>query len=340
MSLLKRRSYNSLVQMKIKLLTQISQPSSPLPTPNEPEISPILSELQGKKNRVKRFSDIFESKPWLSKFGSPNWWLEEGMYVQDCEISTTEFMGKMKSSTPKTRKVERKISIDDFIKIEENYVLNMASFISALNRKLNEAIGFTTIRIREHKSSLFGNIFRIAQLHSQEILPKLRQIKKNKGKCSDLVRYFLELFKENKFYCYVNYKLLEPIIMKCKCQLFRPTEYVCFNIFGIFDEYIDFLSIKFDDAHDDGVKELVEHEKLEKILVNFLGLVYDAKQLTMIQQIEKVSLDSLFRLYQWRKLYVKPKECKKIAILPLIPTKHVKFGLRLPVILILKFHKI
>lgn len=327
--LLSRRSLTSVIQMKIQLLTNKTAAINPSNTPTpEPEISPTLQELQGKKHRVKRFSDLFERQPWLSKFGAANWWLDEMISPNDAN-TTIEFEQKIKkSSTPKVRKIERKVGVEDFIKIEQNYIKELGKFISELRKKLKNGVGFEPMRIRDHESCVYGNIMELLNLHATVIMPGIMNIERNKGKCADIVDLLHKLFNENKFYCYVNYKLLETIVKKCKSQLFRSSDYLVFNVYDIFDEYIDFLSCKFNDDCDGGVKDLVRREKLEKTIGNFMGFVYDAKQVTMIQQIDRVSLDVLYKLYNMKNKNDSTKNC---PILPLVPSKHVKFGYRQPV---------
>lgn len=330
MAFIKNRR-NSIIQTRIKLLTQNNQLNTPNSDEEAMKLSPTLQDLHGKKDRVKRFSDLFERQPWLSKFGCPNWWLDEVKTptVEDTTNLTMEFDYKLKrSSTPISKKSNKRISLDDFISIERKYIRDLEKYIGDLRKKLKVGVGFDPMRIREFDASVYGNIMEILSLHTTIILPKILSIERKQGNCIEVIAFLQRMLNENGFYSYVKYKMLEQNINKCKCQLSR-NDYVAFDPFEIFNRYIDCVKVKFNDTDEDqqeNEKNLCEN--FEKVTFAFLGLIFEAKQVTNIQQIERVSLDALFKLYKIRQ---RKRPELKIPILPLIPSKHVKFGYRNPV---------
>lgn len=327
---------NSIIQTRIKLLTQKSPVKNTSSSEDESiKLSPVLQDLFGKKDRVKRFSDLFERQPWLSKFGCPNWWLDEGMLKtptrKDDPNLTMEFDYKLKiSSTPKSsqKKTSRKTCLDDLITIERKYIREIENYTNDLKKKLKAGVGFDPMRIREFEVSVYGNIMELLSLHSTIILPKMLSVERKNGKCIEVFDFLLKMLNENGFYCYVNYKMLEHVINKCKNQLSR-SDYYPFDPFVIFNRYIDCVKVKFDDTEETEIgREKTLCDAFEKITAAFMGLIFEAKQVTHIQQVEKVSLDALFKLYKIRQR--KFPEMKS-AMLPLIPSKHIKFGYRSPV---------
>lgn len=329
---------NSIIQTRIKLLTGKNNLSTNSSTESDDslKLSPILQELNGKKDRVKRFSDLFERQPWLSKFGCPNWWLEEGMLKtpvvnNDSTTNLTlEFNYKCKiSSTPISKmKSARRTSLDDLISLERKYIKEIENHTNDLKKKLKSGVGFDPMRIREFDVSVYGNIMELLSLHSTLILPKMLSIERKNGKCLEVFDFLLRMLNENGFYCYVNYKMLEQVTNKCKSQL-SHSDYVTFDAFGIFNRYNDCIKAKFDDTEEDERdREKNLCETFGKVTTAFMGLIFEAKQVTHIQQIEKVSLDALFKLYK-----IRQRKCPEMkgAIIPLIPSRHVKFGYRSPV---------
>jgi hypothetical protein len=343
--LLSRRSgTKSLVGTRIQLLTSQQKALS------EKDCSPTLKDLREKeKNRVKKFSDIFERQAWCLTGSGCNWWLNqtETSSPQVPKSSTPKKSGRFVYPTPPppsapSRTAFAKSKIDDGIKLkkllrmEEDFVEKLRKLIDSLEGIDCGVFGYKETKIRENRFCLFGDLKAILSLHVDTIVPEMSKIIETKGKCIDFIQFLGKLVDDGLFYCYVSHKMMEKSSKKFHNDLGGPNSLFNdhkMNPLKMLEVYHEWISnvcnelIKRPTENSDNIAACME---TENTLTELMDKIADAENVQFITQVSEVPVEAQFKIFN---IIKRNKHIENITspMLLLVPQKHKMNGYRCPV---------
>lgn len=302
--------------------------ASQLNSEEEKDSSPTLKDLREKNpSRVKRFSEIFERKPWSLKIGC-NWWLKS--------LSPKESPRKpppvFEFPSP-IAKFNGGAKMKKILEAEENHIEQLKRQIETITTAGQRGIGYFPMKLREYSFSLFADLKTIVGFHKIVILP---QVKKSlaDGSCVDFIKILIRLLDEDHFYCYVRHKMQERNMKMLHKEFLIPQGWRSdsFNLdhFKILSFYYTWISgvcdelMKHPAEHADDVAVCIDAEKK---LMDLLDAVADAEGVSHISQVADVPFDAQFKVLD----IIKRHEATHQPMLLLVPRKSIKFGYRYPV---------
>lgn len=314
------RSETSLIGMRIRLLT--SQSSCQV---NKDSSSPTLQDLREKTpNRVKKFSSIFEQKPWSLKVGC-NWWVNGVISPKDLTQKTSE---KFKFPPP-VPKFDDEAKMGEIVKLETDHLQQLDQLVAKLNSVVQNGVGFIPMKLRDNNFCLFGDLISILGLHKIVILPEMT--KEGGRSCVVFMTLIIRLIDDGHFYCYVNHKMQERSIKKLYHECVPGLQQQpLLNPFNILDAYHDWISnvcnelMKHPTQNADDIAICIEAEKK---LMDLLDVIADAGAVSHIAQISDVAIETHFKIYN----HIKKREKISQPMLFLVPNKNFHFGYRYPV---------
>lgn len=314
------RSETSLIGMRIRLLT--SQSSCQV---NKDSSSPTLQDLREKTpNRVKKFSSIFEQKPWSLKVGC-NWWVNGVISPKDLTQKTSE---KFKFPPP-VPKFDDEAKMGEIVKLETDHLQQLDQLVAKLNSVVQNGVGFIPMKLRDNNFCLFGDLISILGLHKIVILPEMT--KEGGRSCVVFMTLIIRLIDDGHFYCYVNHKMQERSIKKLYHECVPGLQQQpLLNPFNILDAYHDWISnvcnelMKHPTQNADDIAICIEAEKK---LMDLLDVIADAGAVSNIAQISDVAIETHFKIYN----HIKKREKISQPMLFLVPNKNFHFGYRYPV---------
>lgn len=309
-----RFNENSMICMRIQCLT------SQLYSEVAKDCSPTLKELRERPDqRVKRFSSIFEQKPWSQKLGC-NWWLS------GCTSTPAK--------PPRKVKVNHKSRLDEILKAESDHVAKLVHSIETLNNFVINGVGFIPMKLRENDFCLFGELKTIYGLHLIVVLPEITRATTGDGNCVDIVKLLLRLLDDGLLYCYVNHKMLERTTQKiyneCMFGLQMNADSSNFNPFVILHVYHEWIAsfcdelMKHPGQNADDIALCMEAEKK---LSDLIDVISDAANVSKIVQVAEPPIEAQFKVFS----IVKKREEIKSPMLLMMPKKSLRFGYRYPV---------
>lgn len=329
----RRNGTNSLIGTRIQLLTSQQKVHS------DKDCSPTLKELREKeKNRIQKFSDIFERKAWILKGNGPNWWLNERPLSPKSARSSTPKKSKVfvfppppsapAKSTIAKPKVDDAIKLKKLLKIEEKHISDVRDLIHSLDELDWHAVGHNQSQIKENKYFVFGDLKIILDLHAT-IVTKMSRIIKSNGKCIELIKTIADLIDNGNFYCYVEHKMMEKTLKKFRVDpLVLIPNVNPLKMVEIYHEWTSNLCNELIKRPLENADDIEICMEAEKKLTNLMDFIADAEDVTRITQVSEVPLDTQFKVYSILK---RNEVIVTTPMLLLIPNKHFKYGYRYPV---------
>lgn len=331
----RRSSTNSLIGTRIQLLTSQQKVSS------DKDCSPTLKDLREReKNRVQRFSDIFERKAWVSRGNGCNWWLNEKTASPTGARSSTPkksavfiFPGPLSAPTKPPRvsvfKIDDIAKLRELLKVEQQHIEDIRYLILKLDCLDSSAIGQNQKKIRENKFCIFGDLKAIQKLHAVKIVPQMKRLIKSNGKCVDFIKFIAKLIDDGAFYCYVKQKMMEKTLKQFRVDPLNSIPNM--NPLKMVETYHEWISnvcnelIKRPAENSDDIAVCMEAEKK---LTDLMDYIADAEEVTRITQVSEVPLEAQFKIYN---IIKRNEQEVKSPMLMLLPNKHFKYGYRYPV---------
>lgn len=195
-SILSRRGENGLIGMRIQILTTLQDSI-------QKDCSPTLKDLREKGSKVKKLSAVFEKKPWSIKSGECNWWLMGSATLSPQTLTPAVF--KFPESW------DGSAQMMEILQREQEHVLELNEFIQKILAIVKDGRGYVSMKLREHRNNLIGELRTIYGLHNILILPTMTS---HGSSCIKFVQFLIDIIDEGQFYCYIAHKMLEKMMTK------------------------------------------------------------------------------------------------------------------------------
>ena len=311
-----RKAENTLIGTRLQLLLLKQE------TPAK-DCSPTLKDLrENKPNRVQKFLELFEKKPWGAKIGV-NWWIDgaspDVLAPKDASIFIFP--------TQQSRNNDGKL-MEELLRMEDDHIREVCKLIESTKAILRGFVGFVAMRLNEHKFCLFGDLDAIWLLHMSIIRPEIAKALDDEN-CINFVKALVQLIDDGKLYCYVSHKMQEKMIMKL-CSEYLHSKiypYVLYKMLGSYKNWINEVCNELITNTQANADKLAVCFDAERKILKLMETVADAEAVSNISQIFDVPLEIQFKVFD----IVKKREQMTKPILLLIPKKTYKLGYRYPV---------
>lgn len=328
-----RRSENSIIGMRLQLLT------APRKDQVVTDCSPTLKDLREKNpNRVKKFLDVYESKPWCLKSGV-NWWLDGILSNVSTPKSTSKF--------GPSRQIPKRVSVlDDAAKMREiqamerEHVAQINHSINTINGIVTNSRGFVAMKLRENQFCLNGDLLNIYRLHKIVISPQIFGPASGGGKCIKFIEFLVQLIDDGHFYCYVRHKMLERSMKKIlhdhvltSC-IFNQELAQPFKMLDGYQNWITNICNELMKSPTENADDIAVCMEAEKKLMDLIDVVTDAQAVSRITQIQQIPFEIQVKVFS----IVRKHEEIQQPMLLLIPKKNKKISYRYPVSSIVVFN--
>jgi hypothetical protein len=293
--------------------------------------SPTLLDLT-EKHKVKKYSNIFENKPWrqwnISK--NCNWWLDGLSPVPP--TSAQSVFSPLSSKTFEFPSFNEKAKLKEFLDKENEDSVKLKALIDERSEMVKTGVGFIPMKIRDNRFCLLGDLRTIYGLHQIVILPRITRVLKA-GKCVEFAQFLIQLVDDGHFYCFISHKMMEKSI-KMLCEEYVHREAQCdYQPTAILDYYHQWASticnelMKNPTANADDAAVFME---CEKKLMDLIDRITDAESVSQITQISRTPIETQFKIFSIIKKR-KEKEMFRQPMLLLVPRKTFRTSYRYPV---------
>lgn len=317
-----RRSENSIIGMRIQLLASKQKDHS------INDCSPTLKDLREKNpNRVRKFLDVYESKPWCMKTGI-NWWLDE--------ILPSDSTPRVKFSAShiipvRAPPLHNAKNMKEILLMEQEHIAHLNRSIGIINAIVKNSRGFIAMKLRENQFCMFGDLKNVYGLHKIVILPKITAMAPN-GKCIDFIRFLVQLVDLGHFYCYVRHKMMERSMRKLLIEHVFITELgdlepaKPFRILDVYYNWIENICNELMKQPTENADDIAVCIEAEKKLMDLMEVITEAQSVSRITQIQEIPFEIQVKVFGIVKTH---EEIKPMLLL--IPKKNLKFSYRYPV---------